>query len=111
MDTNKDTYKIKFKARTLDCWCLEFLIGMLAKHQVLLLIFSQLSMKEGKTFLPSNSLRFISSLLQLYKRNSFFLGSPFRSKGRNFRICIQPGQTRRCANSGYQSLSTSMIMD
>jgi len=111
LETNKDTYKLKFKARTFDCWCLKFLIGMLAKHQVLLLKFSQLSMIEGKTFLPSNSSSFTSSLLQLYKRNSFYLGSAFRSEGRSFRMCIQPGQTRRCATSGYQSSSTSMIMD
>lgn len=101
LDTNKDTYKLEFKARTFDCWCLEFLIGMLAKHQMLLLNFSQLSMKEGKTVLPSNCLSFTSSLLQLFERNSFYLGSAFRSKGRSFRMCIQPGQTRRCANGGY----------
>jgi hypothetical protein len=111
LETNKDTYKLKFEARTFDCWCLKFLIGMLANHQVLLLKFSQLSMIEGKTFLPSNSSSFTSSLLQLYKRNSFYLGSAFRSEGRSFRMCIQPGQIRRCATSGYQSSSTSMIMD
>ena len=111
LETNKDTYKLKFKARTFDCWWLKFLIGMLVKHQVLLLKFSQLSMKEGKTFLPSNSSSFTSSLLQLYKLNFFFLGSAFRSEGRSFCMCIQPGQTRRCANSGYQSSSSSMIMD